>query len=62
VTETSELPLPERAKRYRELAADAETFASKSKELSVRESSAIIAKQWRRLAEEIEAQIKRAKR
>jgi hypothetical protein len=51
MTDISELPSPERAKRYREMADDAERFARRSNG-TVRESYELMAKQWRRLAEE----------
>jgi len=61
VTEISELPPRERAKRYRELAARAEHYAVVSKDPSSKDSYARLAKQWLRLAEEIEAEINRKK-
>ena len=46
----SELPLSERAKRYRQLAEDALREAEQADE-SVRQSYLLIAEQWNRLAQ-----------
>jgi hypothetical protein len=54
MTEYSELAPRERAKRYRELARDAEKMAASSKN-TVRQSYLIMAEQWRKLADEVEA-------
>jgi len=53
----SNLPAPERARRYRELANDARHEAEIAKG-DMRQSYRIIAEQWEQLAEDIE---KRAK-
>jgi hypothetical protein len=50
MTDFSELPISERAKRYRQLAEDALREAEQS-EGSVRESYLLIAEQWNRLAQ-----------
>ena len=57
MTEFSELPPKERAKRYRQLAQDAEKLAGQSKG-GIRESYLIMAEQWRKLADEVEAEQK----
>ena len=55
VTEISELPGPERAKRYREIAAEAERIGL-VKDDAISRYYLNIAEHWRRLADEIEAQ------
>jgi uncharacterized protein (DUF2252 family) len=52
MTELSQLPAPERAKRYRQMADDADREASRATTTSVREAYQLMAKQWRRLADE----------
>ena len=51
--ELSNLPPSERAKRYRELAAEADRYAENSSE-AVRQSYRIMAEQWRKLADDLE--------
>ena len=53
MTEISELPPRERAKRYRQFADDAEKWAERSSG-AARQSYLLIAEQWRKLATEIE--------
>jgi hypothetical protein len=57
MTEFSELAPRERAKRYRQLAQDAEKLAGQSKD-RIRESYLIMAEQWRKLADEVEGDLK----
>ena len=57
MTEFSELPPWERAKRYRQLAQDAEKMAAQSKD-PIRESYLLMAEQWRKLADQVEAELK----
>jgi hypothetical protein len=57
MTEYSELAPRERVKRYRELAREAEKMAANSRN-SVRESYLVMADQWRKLADEVEASCK----
>ena len=57
MTEYSELAPRERAKRYRELAREAEKMAANSRN-SVRQSYLVMADQWRKLADEVEADCK----
>ena len=56
MTELSELPPSERAKRYRELAREAERQAERSTG-STREGYLFLAKGWEGLAQAIDAEI-----
>lgn len=55
--EFSELPPREKAKRYRQLAQDAEKLAAQSRD-RIRESYLLMAEQWRKLADSVEAEPK----
>jgi hypothetical protein len=57
----SKLPPEEQVKRYRQMAADAAAVAAKSTG-TTREAYKVIAEQWRKLAEDIEARIRRQTR
>jgi hypothetical protein len=57
MTDISDLPPAERAKRYRQLADDAELEGRRA-EGAARQSYTLIAATWRRLADEIEAKLK----
>jgi hypothetical protein len=57
----SKLPLEEQIKRYRQMAADAASVAAKSTG-TTREAYKLMAEQWRKLAEDIEARLRRQKR
>ena len=54
MTELSELPLPMRAQRYLDLAADARRQAAMTKG-ALRESYLLMVAQWERLASELAA-------
>jgi hypothetical protein len=57
MTDVSRLPPKERAAHYRRLAQDADNLA-KSSSGTIRHSYELIAEQWRKLAHEIETQLK----
>jgi hypothetical protein len=59
VTEDSELPPRERAKRYRALAEDARTEAARATAQKVRESYIIIAERWEDMALDLERRLAR---
>jgi hypothetical protein len=61
LTELSQLPPEERVKAYRKLAQRCESCARLSKYEFSKQSYSTLAKQWLRLAEEIEAEITRVK-
>jgi hypothetical protein len=56
MTQLSDLPAPERAERYRDLAREADRMASCTGG-TVREAYEQMAKQWRRLADETDPRI-----
>ena len=57
MSDISRLSPKERAAHYRRLAQDADKFA-KSSTGAIRQSYELIAEQWRKLADEIDAQLK----
>jgi hypothetical protein len=57
MTELSQLPPGERAKRYRELANETERLATKV-EGGTRAAYKLIAEQWHKLADEVVANVK----
>jgi hypothetical protein len=57
MADISRLPPKERAAHYRRLAEDADKYA-KTATGPIRQSYELIAEQWRKLAEEIESQLK----
>jgi hypothetical protein len=60
--EYSDLPSHERAKKYRELAADASKQAERVGDRKVRESYVIIAERWEEKAADIERRLGRGER
>jgi hypothetical protein len=58
VTDPSDLPPHERARRFRELAAEAARDAARTKD-ALREAYLLLHRGWLQLAEDIEASLKR---
>jgi hypothetical protein len=58
VTEPSDLPPRERARRFRELGAEAARDAERTKD-ALREGYLLLARGWLQLAEDIEASLRR---
>ena len=61
MTELSDLPPTERARRYRDLAEEAERHAKETRGGHIRDAYLVMASQWRKLAEETESTERRGK-